>query len=140
MYIVPTPTVTISPSGPLQGVVGDSLVLTCTVGTFTGVELNAEMISWLDTEGNPLMMDDGRVTISPTSTIGNNIFVRNLSFSFLMDGDYGDDGTYTCDVVILDTSGSDSFVIKSLGGQYTICINVMSNRSENFHYNKCTVK
>ena len=118
--IVPTPTVTISPLGPLQGVVGDSLVLACTVGTLIGVELNAVTIIWLDTEGNPLMMDDSRVSTSPTTSIGNNTFTSSLSFDFLMGGDFSDEGTYTCDVMILDASGNDSFVIESLNGPYTM--------------------
>ena len=104
---------------------GDPLVLTCTVSTLIGVELDAVMIIWLDTEGNRLMMDDGRVTISLTSTIGNNTFTSSLSFDFLMDGHFSDQGTYTCNVMILDASGSDSFVIDSLYGQYTVCINAM---------------
>ena len=119
--IVPTFTVTISPPGPLQGVVGDPLVLTCTVSTLIGVELDAVMIMWLDSEDDPLM-DDGRVTISPTASIGSNTFASSLSFAYLMGGDYSDEGSYTCNVMILDASGSDSFVIESLSGQYAICV------------------
>ena len=104
--------------------VGDSLVLTCTVSTLNGVELNAVMIIWLDTEDDPLM-DDGRVTISPTASIGNNTFASSLNFTYLMGGDISDQGTYTCNVMILDASGSDSFVIESLSGQYAICINTI---------------
>ena len=118
--IVPTPTVTISPPGPLQGVVGNSLVLACIVGTLIGVELNAVLISWLDNEGNSLMMDDSRLSISPTTSIGNNTFTSSFSFDFLMDGDFSDEGTYTCNVMILDASGNDSFVIESLNGPYTM--------------------
>ena len=118
--IVPTPTVTISPPGPLQGVVGSSLDLTCTVSTLIGVELNAVMIIWLDTEGNSLMMDDSRVSISPTTSIDSKNFTSSLSFDFLMEGDFGDEGTYTCDVMILDANGNDSFVIESLNGPYTM--------------------
>ena len=122
--IVPTSTIAISPPGPLQGVVGDSLDLICTVSTFTGVELNAVMIMWLDSEDDPLM-NDGRVTISPAASTGSNTFASNLSFAYLMDGDFSDEGTYTCNVMILDASGSDSFVIESLSGQYAICVNAM---------------
>ena len=124
VFIVPTSTVTISPRGPLRGVVGNSLDLTCTVSTFTGVELNDVMIMWLDSEDDPLM-DDGRVTISPTASIGNNNFASSLSFTYLMGGDISDEGTYTCNVMILDASGSDSFVIESLRGQYALCVNAI---------------
>ena len=82
------------------------------------------MIMWLDSEDDPLM-DDGRVTISPTASIGSNTFASSLSFAYLMGGDYSDEGSYTCNVMILDASGSDSFVIESLIGQYAIHINTI---------------
>ena len=119
VFIVPTPTVTISPSGPIQGIVGDSLVLTCTVSTLTVVEFNAVMIMWLDSEENLVKVND-RVTISDTTTIGNGTYVSSLSFDFLMEGGYGDVGNYTCDVMILDASGSDSTEIQEITGQYTM--------------------
>ena len=98
---------------------GDPLVLTCIVSTDTAVELNAVMFMWLDSGGNFVMIDD-RVTISDTTTIGHGIFVSGLNFGFLMEGDYGDVGNYTCDVMILDASGSDSIEIQDIRGQCTI--------------------
>ena len=118
-FVVPTPTVTISPSGPIQGIVGDSLVLTCTVSTLTVVEFNAVMIMWLDSEENLVKVND-RVTISDTTTISNGTFVSSLRFDFLMEGDNGDAGNYTCDVMIMDASGSDSIEIQEITGQYTM--------------------
>ena len=95
------------------------------MSTVSGVDLNSVLIMWLDREGNP-MTDDGRVTISDTTSTSNGNFASNLNFAFLMEGDYGDEGNYTCDVMILDASGTDSFVIGSLIGQYTIlCVNVI---------------
>ena len=46
LYTVPTPTVTISPSGPIQGaMVGSPQVINCTVSTVSGVESSSVMIS-----------------------------------------------------------------------------------------------
>ena len=116
VFVVPTPTVTISPSGPIQGIVGDPLVLTCTVSTLTVVEFNAVMIMWLDSEENLVKVND-RVTISDTTAIGNGTYVSSLRFDFLMEGDYGDVDNYTCDVMILDARGSDSIEIQEITGQ-----------------------
>ena len=45
---VPTPTVSITPSGPIQGaMVGSPQDIQCTVNTVSGVELSSVMISWI---------------------------------------------------------------------------------------------
>ena len=123
---VPTPTVTISPPGPLREKVGDPLSINCTVRTLIGVELNAVMIMWLDTGGNLVMVDD-RVTINDTTAIDNQTFFSGLSFEFLMEGDYGDVGNYTCNVMIMDASASDSLKIQEIRGQYTLCYYIIQN-------------
>ena len=74
----------------------------------------------MDPDGNPVI-DDDRVTTSLIMSTGDGMFARSLNFVYLMEGDYGDVGNYTCDVMILDASGNDSFVIETLIGQYTIC-------------------
>ena len=118
--IVPDLTVTISPPGPIQGaIVGDHQVINCIVSTVSGVDPNLVLIIWLDPEGNSVI-PDGRVTISDTTPIGDGNFARSLIFTFLMEGVYGDEGNYTCDAMILDASGTDSFVIGPLTGQYTV--------------------
>ena len=90
------------------------------MSTVSGVESSSVTIMWLDPERNPVMMDNDRVTTSPTISTGNGMFARSLNFAYLMEGDYGDVGTYTCDVMILDASGAALFVIESLIGQYAI--------------------
>ena len=59
------------------------------------------MISWMRPGGGSIM-NDSRVTISPTTSSGNT-YTSSLQFTYLMEGD---NGTYTCNVMILDTSGS----------------------------------
>ena len=96
---VPTPTVSITPSGPIQGaMVGSPQDIQCTVSTVSGVELSSVMISWMGPGGNTIR-NDSRVTISPTSVSGNN-YTSNLQFMYLMEGD---EGTYQCSVMILET-------------------------------------
>jgi len=96
---VPTPTVSIKPSGPTQGaMVGSPQDIQCTVSTVSGVELSSVMISWMGPGGNTIR-NDSRVTISSTSVSGNN-YTSNLQFMYLMEGD---EGTYQCSVMILET-------------------------------------
>ena len=108
--IVPTPTVTISPSDPIQrAMVGSPQVINCTVSTVSGVELSSVMISWMGPGGGSII-SDSRVTISLTTSSGNT-YTSSLKFTYLMEGD---EGTYTCNVMILETSGSQSIKIQSL--------------------------
>ena len=112
MYItVPTPTVTISPSGPIQGaMVGSPQVISCTVSTVSGVQSSLVMISWMG-PGGSINTTNGRVSIGSVTDDGNNMYTRNLQFTYLMEGD---EGTYTCNVMILNTGGSQSVELQSL--------------------------
>ena len=110
VHTVPTPTVIISPSGPIQGaMVGSPQVINCTVSTVSGVESNSVMISWMGPGGGSIM-NNSRVTISPTTSSGNN-YTSNLQFTYLMEGD---EGTYICNVTILATDASQSVEIQPL--------------------------
>ena len=109
LHTVPTPTVTISPSGPIQGaMVGSHLVINCIVSTVSGVESSSVMISWIGPGG--VITNDSRVTISPTTSSGNT-YTSSLQFTYLMEGD---EGMYTCNVMILETSGSQSVELQLL--------------------------
>ena len=105
------PTVTISPSNPIQGaMVGSPQNIQCTVSTVSGVESSSVMISWMGPQGN-INDTRGRVFIGSVTDDGNNIYTRSLQFTYLKEGD---EGTYTCNVMILDTSESNSITIQPL--------------------------
>ena len=107
---VPPPTVTISPSGPIEGaMVGNPQMMECRVSTVSGVELSSVMISWMGPGGDTIR-NDSRVTISPTSSSGNN-YTSSIQFTYLMEGD---NGTYACNVMILNTNRSTSIVLEAL--------------------------
>ena len=109
-FIVPPPTVTISPSGPIQGaMVGSPQMIQCTVSTVSGVESSSVMISWMGPGGDTIT-NDSRVTINPNSSSGNT-YTSSIQFMYLMEGD---EGTYMCNVMILETSGSSSVVLETL--------------------------
>ena len=92
---------------------GISQVITCTVSTVSGVEFSSVMISWMG-PGGSITSTNGRVSIGSITDDGNNMYTRSLQFTYLMEGD---EGTYTCNVMILDTSGSQSIELHSLTGK-----------------------
>ena len=88
---------------------GSPQVINCTVSTVSGVESSSVMISWMRPGGGSIM-NDSRVTINSTISSGNN-YTSSLQFTYLMEGD---EGTYTCNVMILGTSASQSVELQSL--------------------------
>ncbi|XP_065904304.1 receptor-type tyrosine-protein phosphatase delta-like isoform X2 [Dysidea avara] len=110
--IVPVPpTVTISPSGPIQGaMVGSPQMIYCIVNTSTVLDVNLVMFAWFSPEGEAITNDDSRVTINPTTSSGNN-YTSSIQFTYLMEGD---EGTYTCDVTTFGMTGSASVVLEPL--------------------------
>ena len=88
---------------------GSPQVISCTVSTVTGVKSSSVMISWMGPGGGSII-NDSRVTISPTTSSGNN-YTNSLQFTYLMEGD---EGNYTCNVMILETSESESVELHSL--------------------------
>ena len=102
------------PSGPIQGaMVGSPQDIQCIVSTVSGVELSSVMISWMGPGGESIT-NDSRVTISPTTSSGNN-YTSSLQFTYLMEGD---EGMYTCNVMILDTTSTNVAEITELSGKY----------------------
>ena len=88
----------------------------CTVSTVSGVESSSVMISWMGPGGN-IDATNGRVSIGSVTDDGNNMYARSLQFTSLMEGDKG---SYTCNVMILETSASQSVEIQSLTGKLSL--------------------
>ena len=102
--------------------VGSPQDIQCIVSTVSGVELSSVMISWMGPGGESIT-NDSRVTISPTTSSGNN-YTSSLQFTYLMEGD---EGMYTCNVMILETSTSNFITINNLASKYTYKITVLHN-------------
>ena len=77
--------------------------------TVSGVDSRSVLISWTGPRGGPIL-NDSRVSISPTISSDNN-YTGSVQFTYLMEGD---EGTYTCNVMILETSGSQSLDLSLL--------------------------
>ena len=121
---------------------GSRQVINCTVSTVSGVESSSVMISWMG-PGGSITTTNGRVSIGSVTNDGNNMYTRSLQFTYLMEGD---EGTYTCNVMILDTSRSQSVELQSLTGMFlcivystcsSICIEYSNTTPEN---NLCRFK
>ena len=112
-FLVPTPTIKMLPSGSIQGaMVGSPQDIRCTVSTISGVGLSSVMISWTGPGGGSIT-SDSRVTISPTTSSGTD-YTSRLRFTYLMEGD---EGTYTCSVVIVNARNSIALELGSLTGK-----------------------
>ena len=104
--------------------VGSPQDIQCIVSTVSGVRLSSVMISWMGPGGQSIT-NDSRVTISPTTSSGIN-YTSSLQFTYLMEGD---EGNYTCNVMILETNGSQSVELQSLTSKFGVNMFV--------HYNYC---
>ena len=116
LFLVPNPSIIVLPFifDPAEDLmVGSLLDIQCMVSTVSGVELSSVMISWMGPGGESIT-NDSRVTISPITSSGNN-YTSSLQFTYLMEGD---EGMYTCNVMILETIGSQSFDLNELIGRY----------------------
>jgi len=108
--LVPSIHITTTPNDTIQSaMVGDSITLECIVSTVSGVEFDSIIISWMKSGGNTTT-NDSRVTIN-LITFGGNNYASSIQFTYLMEGD---DGKYTCNVMILETNGSASIVLETL--------------------------
>ena len=77
--------------------VGSTLGLECVVSTVIGVDSNSVMISWMGPDGIRIT-GNSRVIVNPVTSIGYN-YTSSLHFIYLMEGD---EGTYTCNAMILE--------------------------------------
>ena len=93
--------------------VGSPQDIQCIVSTVSGVELSSVMISWMGPGGESIT-NDSRVTVGPTTSSGNN-YTSNLQFTYLMEGD---EGIYTCSVMILEANNSNTVEIDNLIGKH----------------------
>ena len=115
LLLVPIPSITTPSStpGPIQGaMIGSPQDIQCIVSTVSGVELSSVMISWMGPGGESII-NDSRVTISPTTSSGNN-YTSSFQFTYLMEGD---EGMYTCNVMILETTISNNITISDLASK-----------------------
>ena len=112
---VPEFSVSTSPTEFVEGaMVGNDQTIQCTISTVSGVTLNSVIVNWIRPSGVSIT-NSSRIMISLLS--GNNstnIFSSSLKFIYLMEGD---NGTYMCNVSILQTNASTAVEVGTLIGK-----------------------
>jgi len=110
LSLVPTFQTIILQSGFAR--VGNTINLNCVVTTVNGVEFSSVAFNWVGPGGIPVT-NDRRIIINPTISTGNS-YTSGIQFTYLMEGD---EGTYTCNVMILETHGSASVTLETLASK-----------------------
>jgi len=92
--------------------VGSSQEIQCTAQVpFNGVEPKSVMFNWTGPNGI-FIANDNTITIYSKNS-STNTFTSTLNFSYIMEGD---EGKYTCNVMILRTAKSSNITIGTLNG------------------------
>ena len=84
--------------------------------TVNGVELSSVTISWIGPNGN-VTTDNNRIIVNPITSYGSN-YTSDIHFIYLMEGD---EGMYTCNVMILETTQTGVVKLANLTCKYLIC-------------------
>ena len=107
------PLLEVFPSQLIQGIsVGTPQTIRCVVNNINGVNSSSVLVNWNGPEGN-IITNNSRVTIYPPNCNGINC-TSSLHFAYLIEGD---EGTYSCNVRILETNMSGFIVIRNLTGE-----------------------
>ena len=93
---------------------GSPQVINCTVSTVSGVESSLVMISWTGPQGI-INATRGRVFFELVNS--SNRYTSSLQFTYLREGEFADEGMYTCNVTILNTHNSSSITIRPLNSK-----------------------
>lgn len=96
-----------------DGIVGNKQTIHCRINIVNGVTLNSVIVNWIGPKGMP-MVNNSRITITAPTISGSNYFTSSLQFMYLMEGD---EGTYVCNVSILQTSTSMMVELGALTGK-----------------------
>ena len=116
------PTVTVSPSGPIQGgMVGSSQTIQCNAVTNITLSIDSVNFTWIAPGGSSIV-NNSRLTISQI-TYNNSNYTSSLQFDYLMEGD---EGNYTCTVITFAVNGSDSVTIDTLTGKLSVAIDYVT--------------
>ena len=120
--IVPSPRISLQPSGFFSGTIGQMQDLICSVTITSAIDPNSVQLIWLDSEN--IITSDNRVTVTPTNITSNAFsftYTTVLQFAYLMEGD---EGNYTCNLVADDMFESQTVRLQNFRSMYVhICSN-----------------
>ena len=113
IHVVPSPQVLITTSPSMEPFYeSTALNITCLVNISEVVNTPySTSFSWINPSGNRInSTNDGRVTVYPSESVGDNMYQSILVFSPVDNGDNGefnDIGTYTCQITISTANNND---------------------------------
>ena len=101
--------------------VGSSHTIQCTINTVSGVTLDSVKVNWIGPSGTSIT-NNSRIMIPPLTFSGNNYtssFISSLQFMYLMEGD---EGSYLCNVSILQRNEAIAFQLSGLQSKQYIAL------------------
>ena len=120
MYVTSTaPNSTIlKQSSPVSATVGKPYWIQCSVNTSEKVNSRIVKINWSGPDGS--ITNDSRITVHPTVSDDGIVHNSTLEFLYLSQNDTG---AFTCNMILLDTSISETFQLDKITSKYNIlCI------------------
>ena len=90
--------------------VGSNQEIWCTVSTVSGINSDSIMIIWVGPGEDTISTIGDRVMSTPIVS-NDNVFTRSMYFNYLMEGD---EGIYTCIVMVLETNATASVQLETL--------------------------
>ena len=113
---MPVPRISFQPNGFLQGIVGEMQDIICSV-TLTS-EVDPESVELIWENASNIITSDNRVTITSTNITDNPFsftYTTAIQFAYLMEGD---EGSYTCRIVVDEMMESHSAILHNLRSTY----------------------
>ena len=100
-------------SSPVSATVGKPYWIQCSVHTSEKVNSSVVKIDWSGPDGS--ITNDSRISIHPTLSDDGIVHNSTLQFVYLSQND---NGTFTCNVTILDTNISEAFQLNKITSKY----------------------
>ena len=97
----------------MQAMVGEIQDIVCSVTTAITTNISEVTLTWVGPNG--VIIEDDRVSIIPTFSDGNT-YTTILQFDYLMEGD---EGVYTCDVMIGEDFETLTVELQNITSKYT---------------------
>ena len=121
-HTVPVPRISTQPSGFFSRRIGEMQDIICSVTITSAVDPSSVELTW--TNASSIATSDNRVTIIPTSTTANLhsfTYTTTIQFAYLMEGD---EGSYTCNVVVDQMMESRTTVLQNFRSMLKIIKNI----------------
>ena len=117
-FVVPVPRIFFQPS---EGFVGEMQSIVCSVTINSEIDSDSVELTWTN---DSIITADNRVTITPINITENPsslTYTTTIQFAYLVEGD---EGNYTCNVIVDDMIESHSVLLQNLLSMLYLNINI----------------